>query len=315
MELKGALKPSFRKRASELVQNHNLAILVVMETRVGGDRAREITSLLPFDGAIHTDTIGYAGGLWVLWNVDRVDIALLFSIEQKIHAEVKVRFINISWLFLAVYASPRNAERQVLWKNLMSVAELHNMPWVTAGDFNEPLLSEDKFGGRAKAKEWNKNQFGNIFIRKKNFMSRLNDIQRGLALRPSYFLVKLEDELLRDLDLILSQEEELWALKSKVNWMIQGDRNTTFYHVSTLVRWRRNQIMAIKNAVEDWICEEREIKDFIRCGFDQIFLSSFSCVPRMDPVVSQWQPRLSDSEKESISVGAFEEEIKAALGL
>ena len=40
-----------------------------------------------------------------------------------------------------------------------------------------------------KAKEWNKNQFGNIFTRRKNLMSRL----------------KLEDELLRDMDLVLRQ--------------------------------------------------------------------------------------------------------------
>ena len=53
-------------------------------------------------------------------------------------------------------------------------------------------------------------------------MSRLNGIQRVLALRPSKFLVKLEDELLREMDLVLSQQEELWALKSRVNWMIQG---------------------------------------------------------------------------------------------
>lgn len=74
---KGALKPSFKKRVSELAQNHNPAILVVMETRVRGDRAKEITNLLPFDEAIHTDTIGYARSLWVLWNADRVDITLL----------------------------------------------------------------------------------------------------------------------------------------------------------------------------------------------------------------------------------------------
>lgn len=51
-------------------------------------------------------------------------------------------------------------------------------------------------------------------------MSRLNGIQRALALRPSDFLVKLENELLRELDLVLRQEEESWALKSWVNWMI-----------------------------------------------------------------------------------------------
>ena len=91
---RGARKPSFRKHVGDLVQNYNPAILVVMETRVGGDRAREITNMLPFDGAFHTDTIGFSGGLWVLWNTDRVDLALLSSTEQEIHAEVKVRFTN-----------------------------------------------------------------------------------------------------------------------------------------------------------------------------------------------------------------------------
>ena len=31
----------------------------------------------------------------------------------------------------------------------MKVADLQNMSWVIVGDFNEPLLGEDKFGGRA----------------------------------------------------------------------------------------------------------------------------------------------------------------------
>ena len=60
---KGALKPSFQNRIRDLVRDHSLAILVVMETQVGGERAKEITNRLPFDGAIHTDTIGYVRGL------------------------------------------------------------------------------------------------------------------------------------------------------------------------------------------------------------------------------------------------------------
>ena len=118
---------------------------------------------------------------------------------------------------------------------------------------------------------------------------------------------------LRELDIVLNQEEELWALKSRVNLMIQGDRNTNFYHVLTLIRRKRNQILAIKNTVGDWIHKEGEIKDFIRCGFDRVFLSSLSCVPRADPTISQGQSRLSDLEKESINGGASEVEIKTAL--
>ncbi|XP_075663106.1 uncharacterized protein LOC142632618 [Castanea sativa] len=252
-EADGARKPSFHNRVRELVQNHNLAVLVVMKTRVGGERARELTDKLPFDKAIHTDTIGFAGGLWVLW-------------------------IRIGW-------SPRNAERQVLWNNLMKLAELHSLPWVIAGDFNEPLLDEDKFGGRARA----------------------------VANRPSNFLLNLEKGLLKELDLVLNQEEELWALKSRVNWMMQGDRNTAFYHVSTLVRRKRNQILAIKNVMGDWIYEEEEIKNFIRSGFEGINSTSLTCAIRADPPISQWQPRLTKKEKKNISGGASKDEIKSAL--
>ena len=363
---RGASKPSFLKHVSALVHSHNPALMVVMETRIRGDRAKQITDRMPFDGAYHTETIGYAGGLWFLWNSDRVEVTHLSSTEQEIHAVVKVRNSNSSWMLSAVYASPRTAERHILWNNLAKVSELHNMPWVVAGDFNEPLIGEDKFGGRAvsvnrsllfkecldkcsmidigfsgprftwtnrrdlhgliqeridrffvnpswcllypeakvvhltrchsdhcpvllemqprggggrirpfkfqtcwlsnpsfpaivsrswshserlvdaiskftdEATRWNRMHFGNIFNRKKNIMARLNGIQRALANRPSTFLINLENELIKELDVVLNQEEKIWALKSRVNWLVQGDKNTNFYHVSTLVRRKRN---------------------------------------------------------------------------
>ena len=123
---RGALKPSFQRYVRELIRCHNPAILVVMETRIGGDRAREITDRLPFDGAIHTKTIGYASGLWMLWNSIRVEITTLANTEQKIHTVMKVWNSNSSWLFIAIYASPRTAKRNVLWNNLIKVAEMHN---------------------------------------------------------------------------------------------------------------------------------------------------------------------------------------------
>ena len=61
-----------------------------METHIGGVRAREITDRLPFENAIHTDTIGLVGGLWMLWNSERVDVTHLANTEQEIHAIVKV---------------------------------------------------------------------------------------------------------------------------------------------------------------------------------------------------------------------------------
>lgn len=64
------------------------------------------------------------------------------------------------------------------------------------------------------AKVWNKSHFGNEFAKKKRLMARLNGIQSAMAITPSASLLDLEKNLLLELDNVLSQEGELWALKS-----------------------------------------------------------------------------------------------------
>ena len=125
---RGALNADFKRRIFEMAINHQPSITVVMETRVGGDRAAKIIEGLPFDGSIVTDIVEYTGGLWILWKTDDVEVILLSTMEQEIYATVKVRSSNLFWLISAIYASPRIAERKILWNNLKIVSQLHNLP-------------------------------------------------------------------------------------------------------------------------------------------------------------------------------------------
>ena len=59
---------------------------------------------------------------------------------------MKVCNSNTTWLISSIYASPHLVERRILWSNLSKVAELHSLPWLVLGDFNEILSGEDKFG-------------------------------------------------------------------------------------------------------------------------------------------------------------------------
>ncbi|XP_075669777.1 uncharacterized protein LOC142639497 [Castanea sativa] len=145
---RGALSPNFGSNVEDLVRDYSPSMMIVTETRVGGDRAKAITDRLSFDGAIHADTVGYAGGIWLLWNSEAVEVTHILSTEQEIHALVKVSYSNLSWIISAIYASPRLAERRILWHNLSLVNATHNLPWIILGDFNEVLSGEEKLGGR-----------------------------------------------------------------------------------------------------------------------------------------------------------------------
>ena len=68
-----------------------------------------------------------------------------------------------------------------------------------------------------KAQIWNKEVFGNIFVKKRQIMARLLGAQRALANNPNTFLINLQDQLAGEYSEILQLEEELWAMKSRVN--------------------------------------------------------------------------------------------------
>ena len=49
--------------------------------------------------------------------------------------------------------------------------------------------------------------------------------------------MELERVIQRELNEVLNQEQELWALKSRMNWMVLGDRNTSFFFFFSRVHY------------------------------------------------------------------------------
>ena len=55
-------------------------------------------------------------------------VDVLAVTKQEIHAIILVRSQSLSWIIGVIYASPRFAERCLLWENLKLIASLHNLP-------------------------------------------------------------------------------------------------------------------------------------------------------------------------------------------
>ena len=91
-------------------------------------------------------------------------------------------------------------------------------------------------------------------------MARLVGIQKAMANRPCTFLINLQNQLFDEYNNILQLEEELWAMKAKTNYIINGERNTSYFHLSTIVRRSKNRITSIQNAHMEWVHDTGEVK-------------------------------------------------------
>ena len=51
--------------------------------------------------------------------------------------------------------------------------------------------------------------------------------------------------------------------KSRAEAICDGDRNTRIFHLSTLIRRRKNRIEALQNSAGEWITDYQEVKKLV----------------------------------------------------
>lgn len=59
---------------------------------------------------------------------------------------------------------------------------------------------------------------------------------------------------------ILRIEEVTWRLKSRINWLAEGDQNTNFFHKCANERKNRNVIWCIKNSDDSYAISNFDIQ-------------------------------------------------------
>lgn len=91
-------------------------------------------------------------------------------------------------------------------------------------------------------------------------MNDIREIQKDLERNPTDDLLQREEVLQKEFDIVLKQEEVLWYQKSREKWVVFGDRNTNYYHTSTIVRRKRNIIDMLKDDDGRWIDQSEELE-------------------------------------------------------
>jgi len=126
---------------------------------------------------------------------------------------------------------------------------------------------------------WNRETFGNLFARKRKLWSRIEGIQRSLENGGPSYLCKLERKLREELDKTLDQIALLWFQMARIEQIRDGDRNTKYFHTSTIIRRRFNRIEALRNSNEEWLHDLESIKCMVVDHFKHLFSEDNSGLP------------------------------------
>ena len=103
----------------------------------------------------------------------------------------------------------------------------------------------------------------------------------------------------------------VWRQKSRELWLKLGDKNSKFFHLSTIIHRRRNNIDAIKNEEGTWIHESGQIRDKFWENFINLFKEEEVYFPEhLDHLVL---PCITEEENEGLICIPTPEEIKDVL--
>lgn len=102
-----------------------------------------------------------------------------------------------------------------------------------------------------------------------------------------------------------------WLRLSRVNWLKEGDANTTFFHRTTLQRRRENKLLKLKAEDGLWVEGDRHIS----CLVDDYFKSLFTLVGHKDwgDILDCIQPLVSKLMNNDLTKPMEVEEIKVAV--
>ena len=143
--------------------------------------------------------------------------------------------------------------------------------------------------------------------------ARLLGAEKALANNPSQRLIDLHKLLSGEMEKILDLEEELWGMKARINWLIQGERNTAFFHITALTRRSRNRIAGINDPNGNWIVDIDRVKEIFLKGFKKLYSSEQVWCERTLQSPLPFGNSLSDSEALNLSLLPSDAEILFAL--
>ena len=102
-------------------------------------------------------------------------------------------------------------------------------------------------------------------------------------------------------------------MKSRTNWIILGERNTSYFHISALNRRSKNRITCVQNNEGEWCHNFGEVKEIFNASFKKLYTTEQVFCHFVHQWGSEWCAKLSQEEAISLANIPSDGEIWNAL--
>ena len=125
---------------------------------------------------------------------------------------------------------------------------------------------------REALRKWNKEVFRHCQVRINLLMDEIFEVQKR---PPAENKGRIKEELQIELSGWLFRSKILWKQKSLELWLKEGHRNTKFFHLSTIIRRRQNNIDVIKTEEGSWVTNSNQIRHLFFSSFKSLFAKEY----------------------------------------
>jgi hypothetical protein len=197
---------------------------------------------------------------------------------------------------------------EIMWEREESLAEEIEIAW------SKIQCSQDLKGVKEKLNEtmstlqaWSKEKFRSVEKELKELRRKLERLQLAYNPEDVEEIVATQARM----DELLIREELMWLQRSRVTWLKEGDKNTSFFHRKASNRSRKNKIKKLKLEDGSIMENNEEMKEIVTDFFKNLYKKDAEVNP--NPIFELVQPSVIEEMNNDLLREYSVDEIDDAL--
>ncbi|CAN1294642.1 Transposon TX1 uncharacterized 149 kDa protein [Linum perenne] len=265
---------------------------------------------IPFVGANFTWNNNHLGGTEVKQRIDRGLCNYGWStLYPQCHIKHKTRTKSDHCPVVFAYDAdinktrPRRFYYENGWREAEGYHDCVVQNWKRGDSSNKNLKDLSK-----KLTTWKREMVG---ANKERINHILSELQRLENLESTESRQTEQKELRDSLKVCWKIEESYWSQRARVQWLRLGDKNTRFFHASTVQRRKRNTILGLRGNEGEWIEDSGELGEHITSFYKGLFSAEKNVVDFS--ILNGYPMVIDETTRERLDRRVTEPEIKTAV--